>query len=386
MRKPEETRVNLNYCRRLGYLVSAAYWLPSDQGEFCVPGAVWVVGCSQLICTAFRQRVRQEEGFFGGGHAAKTFATQDWTTLKFLSHGPSWAGHRHYSCKCETHTEGSARPLDNSEDEGPLPPWKCAGHPLAVAGGRYYGVKVGPKIDWKALVAKAFGGWQAKEVGQETGHPYQALWLRGLYRRVLGTPMAGQLSTAIAGFLTHPDPMMRALALRFFYGQPAAPGGERLAELAEGDRALFSGIANPFPTDEPDLDAWLLGALAHRLALGATGDDGQRPAADRQELLRLARAESLRPGKAFPLVAALVRADTGWLIEHAPEIAHGTPAAAGEILIELDSQGEDVHLIAGKMARMPGFDIAPLRQVVKKFLEDESRRKTLAALSRAKRS
>jgi hypothetical protein len=71
--------------------------------------------------------VRNREGFFGDGRAAKTFATADWTTLKHLSHGPNWAGHRFYTCKCETHSEDSARPLDNSEDEGPLPPWKCGG-------------------------------------------------------------------------------------------------------------------------------------------------------------------------------------------------------------------------------------------------------------------
>jgi hypothetical protein len=196
--------------------------------------------------------------------------------------------------------------------------------------------------------------------------------------------MAGALSCAVARALTHPDPLTRGLALRFFYGQPAAPGGERMAELAQGDRTLFSGFKNPFPTEEPDLEAWLLGALSRRLSLGSTHGDGQRTAPDRAELTRLARREALTPGKAVPVIKGLAEADIEWLVEHAHEVAAGTPAAAGEILIEIDATGEDIHLIAGRIARVPGFDVAPLRTLVKKSFEDETRRKTLAALRKGR--
>src|SRR5262249_42018954 len=155
---------------------------------------------------------------------SEIFSTADWTTLPYLGHGPGWSGRRLYACKCLALAENDETALDEPTEDSPLIPWRCAGHPFAVEGQRFYGIEVRVDMDWHALVSKAFAGWHPPEVHPEKEPPSQAIWLRYLYRRLAGTPMSALLSQAAAQCLTHSAPLVRAIALRFFYDLTSSPG------------------------------------------------------------------------------------------------------------------------------------------------------------------
>src|SRR5438105_3540526 len=125
----------LNHCQLGGYLVSAGYIVPHDPGEFFPAGAVWKVGCNQLVCRRCGLRVRNELGFFpnegAGARAREIHAAADWSALPYLDHDAQWKSHRLYACACLLYPEGDATPLEDDTEDRPRPPWRRAGHPRA---------------------------------------------------------------------------------------------------------------------------------------------------------------------------------------------------------------------------------------------------------------
>lgn len=88
-------------------------------------------------------------------------------------------------------------------------------------------------------------------------------WIFRAYPALTGTPYADRLARGVAACLTDPDPLVRAQALLFFTAEPRAAGGERIAELAAGDRAGFAGVPDPLAPGT-DLERRLFDALAAR--------------------------------------------------------------------------------------------------------------------------
>jgi hypothetical protein len=162
-------------------------------------------------------------------------------------------------------------------------------------------------------------------------------WVFRAYEQVRGTSHADGLARGVAACLTAVEPEVRAQALIFFQSQPAAAGGERIVELVAGDRALFAGVPDPM-SPGVDLEWPLLAALAARLS--AAGERG----------LALARAEALRPGKALPLIGALLAIAPGWVLAHAEEIVRGTPAAGLPILSSLPDDHPDRDRLIRRIA------------------------------------
>ena len=153
-------------------------------------------------------------------------------------------------------------------------------------------------------------------------------WIFRAYPELIGTPYADRLAHGVAVCLTDAEPEIRAQALLFFECQPLAAGGERLVELAAGDRALFAGVPDPLRTGV-DLEWQLLAALGARLV----GDDAG---------IDVARAEVLRTGKAQPVIGGLFAAAPDWVIHNAEAIVRGTPRAGITLLVAVQRSGADL--------------------------------------------
>lgn len=153
-------------------------------------------------------------------------------------------------------------------------------------------------------------------------------WIFRAYAELAGTPYADRLTRGVAVCLTDADPRIRAQALLFFECHPLAAGGERLADLAAGDRALFAGVPDPLRPGV-DLEWQLLTAWGARLGGDNAGID-------------VARAEVLKPGKAEPVVGGLFDAAPDWVINNAEAIVRGTPRAGITLLVAMRRTGADL--------------------------------------------
>lgn len=174
-------------------------------------------------------------------------------------------------------------------------------------------------------------------------------WFARVLPAFARSPLLDLLTEGLADCLTAPEPLVRAQALRFFQAHPEARGAERIAELVAGDRALFSGVANPLG-GSADLEAELLETLGRRLAIRD------------ERALEAAQAEVLTPGKALPLIAPLIATHTEWVIQHAEEIVAGTPEAGIRILLGLQPNWRGITKV--------GRRIAPLAVRDPCFLDD----------------
>jgi hypothetical protein len=202
--------------------------------------------------------------------------------------------------------------------------------------------------DFETLVAEILRGGG----GSLRGDSFPLDWINRAYDEVKSSPYACRIAHAVAGCLTAAEPEVRAQALVFFQTHPSAGCGSRITTLAAGDRELFAGIADPMHPGT-DLEQQLLMALAARI--GAYDSDA----------LHLACAEALRPGKAAPLIAALVAAAPDWVVANAEKIVRATPEAGATLLIHL--QGGDHDLLS--LARR----VAPLCHDDRRFELDVSR-------------
>lgn len=191
-------------------------------------------------------------------------------------------------------------------------------------------------------------------------------WLIRAYPRLEGTPYADKLSRAVAGCLTDDDPYIRFQSLEFFQRFAAAAGGERVVELASGDRALFANIRHPW-NPSTTLEFQLLLTVGSRILAGDS------------TALSFARSEVFRPGNAGPLVGALTKADPQWVAAHAEEIVRASPDAGAPILVNLQKSSVDVGDVGTRIAPLADKD-PNFRMLVSDFVDEPARGQILAAL------
>jgi len=197
-------------------------------------------------------------------------------------------------------------------------------------------------------------------------------WVFRAYAELAGTPYADRLARGVAVCLSDPDPLIRAQALIFFRSKPLAAGGERLVELAAGDRAGFAGVPDPL-SPSVDLEWQLLGALGARLARRGGDDAG----------LAVAQAEVLRAGKARPVVSGLFDAAPEWVISHAESIVHGTPRAGITLLAAVQRSGADVVEFGRRIAPLCRGDDQFERYLPRVVDDPAARRAILEAFTAA---
>lgn len=122
--------------------------------------------------------------------------------------------------------------------------------------------------DFAALVHSALSGDGGFGSTRADAGPVD--WVFRAYAEVSGTAWADRLARGVAACLTAAEPEIRSQALIFFQSWPLAAGGERLGDLAAGDRALFAGVPDPVRPGV-DLEHQLLAALAARSAAETAG-------------------------------------------------------------------------------------------------------------------
>jgi hypothetical protein len=171
-------------------------------------------------------------------------------------------------------------------------------------------------------------------------------WVERAYKAIEGTPWHDRFAEGMAACLADSDRIVRSQALSFFSQFPEARGGERIVELALGDRAGFAGV--PGLTEQGgDLEWKLLHAVSARIAIGDT------------RAIELGKKEALA-GRAEPIIASLTGADPQWVIEHAEQIVKSRPATGITILFNLERAGYNIAdlgvRIANDIVRDPNFN------------------------------
>jgi hypothetical protein len=206
------------------------------------------------------------------------------------------------------------------------------------------------QTDFAALVREVLLGRGG--TGAQRSDNFPVDWVLRAHAELAGSPYADLLARGVAAALTAPEPEVRGQALVFFQARPEAAGGERIVDLAAGDRALFAGVADPVHPGT-DLLRQLFTALAGRIRQRA------------RRAIDLARAAVVRPDEAGPLISELVTAEPDWVIAHAEEIVRATPSAGATILIQLQGTGRDLGAL--------GQRLAPLCRADDRFELDVSR-------------
>lgn len=100
------------------------------------------------------------------------------------------------------------------------------------------GILLTDRTDYGALAERI-----AEDDGPAGEHGWRqpgGQWLWKLHDRLGRTAAAASLERRVASFLDDPNPRRRAAALLFYYFLPEAPGADRVWELAETRRQLFS--------------------------------------------------------------------------------------------------------------------------------------------------
>lgn len=187
-----------------------------------------------------------------------------------------------------------------------------------------------------------------------------------LYAELADSPYAERLEHGIAVCLTDPDPFVRAQALAFFHAHPYAVADERVRELLAGDRRLFRAVPGPAGAG-PDLEWQLLDLLAYRVAKGDPW------------AVAMACAEVLQPGRAEPLIGALVEAKPEWVLSHAEEIVQNTPAAGTTLLILMQTAVDDLAGLARRIIPLCHGD-EHFESDIARFIDEEAVRHELLRL------
>ena len=187
--------------------------------------------------------------------------------------------------------------------------------------------------------------------------------LERAYEAARGSAYQDRLSEGAAACLTDDDPAVRAYALLFFQTYPSAKGGERVVELAKGDRRLFSGITNQWISGG-DLEAELMRAVAARLPNDANA-------------LALSVVEALRPGRAGSVIAGLTQADPIWVGNHAEEIARNSPRSVPALLFNLQGTTVDVGDVGIRLAPIAAVADPALVDEIERFVDDEDAKKRI---------
>ena len=191
----------------------------------------------------------------------------------------------------------------------------------------------------------------------------------------LGAGQAALLARGVGRCLTSDHPDVRSQALAFDRRHPLADGGERVTELAAGDRSLFAGVPD-FLSPGSDMEFLLLDTLAARAHAG----DGPALAC----ALSCGKSDALLPGRAGPLLGVLLEADPDWVIEHVEAIVRGTPSAGATILIRLQGR-YDVAALGRRIAPWCHADQRFVLDIGRMIDDLTAREQILAAFHRGER-
>lgn len=291
-------------------LVGGALWLPVEAFEH---GWASPVGCNRLRCTRCGEAVTS--AVVAGGEVA--------------GGGDAVGVVRRYRCGCAQRDE-SWRSSVAGDPDGLAPPptsWECAGHPELELPCVLDGVQLAEdagEAEWREIARRGL----LTPPLVPPGVPLGAVWVTRLYRLLGSGEAKRKLGEAVAELVEDvgEGPEVRAAALEVFFNDPAAPGAERLAQLATTQRAALAGMAHPTRRKTSLLDA-LAQVLHERLLIV---DGAGRPL----DGAALAAAQLLALDGIGPSSTPYTFADyaPAWLWQHAAALVKVRPRWLGYLV------------------------------------------------------
>jgi hypothetical protein len=221
---------------------------------------------------------------------------------------------RHYACKCQEHDAYGYHLIGS--DEAHLHPfvtaWACGGHPEFTLPATLDGVALSDARSIDAAVGTALK--TPPFVAPKIKHP--SFWVERLFHLLRSDSTRRSLADAVIAQFASTDPVTVRAALDFFCRVPAAPGAERVASFAEGERQRLSSMPDPFSS---------LYNLYERALEAVERQLGPTPDAT---VLRVAR-QSLLDGAGYAgMIFVVTKYDREWFRTHAAEVVQAAPGSA----------------------------------------------------------
>lgn len=193
-------------------------------------------------------------------------------------------------------------------------------------------------------------------------------WVERAKPLLAKSPFEARLFEALAACLTDSSPTVRLEALRVFEKFPAAPGAQRITELARTSRLLFQ------PDADDDLEWKLLRAVGARMSVG---DDTAK---------QIGHEEALNPeGRAEPLIAALASYDADWVIANAEAIVTAHPDAGSTILFNLERVGREIGALGARIAPIAAAGDKNFKKDIKRYLDSSAAKVAILAAASVRR-
>lgn len=196
-------------------------------------------------------------------------------------------------------------------------------------------------------------------------------WIERAMPLLRGSQFEAPFFHAISGCLTDASPALQLAALLVFEKFPAAPGAERVCDLARTNRSAFGA------DDTVDVEWQLLRVVGARMKVGD------------HEAVRLGREEALDPaGRPEPLIAALTSYDPDWVVQNVEAIVKAHPSVGSTVLLNLERIGRDIEQVGVLIAPIAAAGDKEFRRDVKKYLDDTPARAAIlsATSTRSTRS
>jgi hypothetical protein len=225
------------------------------------------------------------------------------------------------------------------------------------------GVSLGPTTDFVSLFRRQMLEGSVWSVFRDQS-PQEGLEMA--FQAIRGTPLEAAAVDAIMQLLADPDVTVRTRAIGLAKGFSSRFDSARLLSVMREHPTLYDGVKPHGDATDPDLAWGLLEAmLGHPTATPEVRD-------------RLRQA-ALSPHEGSRVIAAMTRADTDWVLEHAAELASGDPLNPRIIVLNLPSiQAREQFLtsIKGLAPRVR----ASARSGISEAIRDPSERTRLEGL------
>lgn len=253
-----------NRCDAGGWVVGAAYEVPTAPEVFQFDERVAMVGCNHLVCAACGAVVRSRAGVslasakFDRSGIVERGEWDEALANKLVTEEDGW---RTYLCRCRGWSEDDRRALGRPGDwdeylNEAAPPWRCAGHPVPALPFAIGDATWGDEASAGDVTRRFLSGAVALPAFL-TRSPGAALVYA--YALVQGRGLDLVIARTCAAALDDADADVRARAADFFRLQPGAPGAERAVSV----------LADPTLANDDRLQT----VVGMRLLLGFAGPD-----------------------------------------------------------------------------------------------------------------
>ncbi len=225
------------------------------------------------------------------------------------------------------------------------------------------GVDLGPTTDFVGLFRRQMLDGSVWSVFRDQS-PQEGLEMA--FHALVGTPLEPAAIEAIMQLLADPDVTVRTRAIGLAKGFASQFDSARLLNVLRQHPRLFDGV-NP-RGDGADAD------LAWGLLEAMLGHPTATP-----EVRERLRQAALSPKQGSRVMAAMTRADTEWVLEHAAELATGDPLNPRIIVLNLPTLQDREKFLTALKGLAPAVR-AGARSGISDAIKDPAERAHLESL------